>query len=70
MGDFLLKTEAWTGFEPVNDSFANCCLSHLATRPTSIKKLRIKNWKINNHNIAEKFDLFKKNKTTTLLICC
>ena len=38
------KLEAAIGFEPMNEGFADLCLSHLATPPCKIKKLKVKSY--------------------------
>jgi hypothetical protein len=36
--------EAAIGFEPMNEGFADLCLSHLATPPEKTKKLKAKSF--------------------------
>jgi hypothetical protein len=40
--------EAAIGFEPMNEGFADLCLSHLATPPVSVYRfeLRVGSWKL------------------------
>jgi hypothetical protein len=41
LGDSFLFLEAATGFEPVNNGFADRCLSHLAMPPKTSRKYAV-----------------------------
>ncbi len=43
-GEMMKKMEAAIGFEPMNEGFADLCLSHLATPP--VLKFGVMSWEL------------------------